>query len=535
MIRVKFTLPYVLSSIRRRPRSFLAMTAVSASIMTILIMMLLYMNASWRAEVMPDNEHNYHFRLCNLTEQLKNYIRNEPWVQATYDHYTYSPVDDSLLYNDFRVRVTWDEVLYSSKHAKELLDKFDLWSTPYYEPLIEAGYNKQLAQIMEDNVLVSPNDRIKTGETASEAALRAAKQIFVMSHYCKNQSFCRKTINSYIIRPEFFNLMSLIALFLSAAIVILQTENYHHRSREFGSLRTLGMKKRHIVYICSIESLLTSLAAIPFGTIAALIFVKLYIALFGDLMERNDVYMTLLDNIPISVIVFVSILLTLFSLLACIFVAVTNRNRDIVDLIRGQIDLTVSFVAKTSGRFENAKNALIYSSMYTKRTKKNFILSLIIVIIMLPLPLGFTLLTSELIFRNNSGAIPLESIYYGFQTLMLMITSASVIFTSTKSSTDRRRHEIGVFRSLGLRRSPIRQIIARPLVWKIILAGVPATIILYSLSNLMVRDFGRFVLLTLLYALVSMLIITPPIFAAMGASLRRTFKMSAVEDLRDFD
>lgn len=535
MIRVKFTLPYVLSSIRRRPRSFIAMTAVSASILTILIMMLLYMNASWRAEVMPDNEHNYHFHLCNLTEQQKSFIRNEPWVQVTYDHYTYSPVDDSLLYNDFRVRVTWDEVLYSSKFAKELLDKFDLWSTSYYEPLIQAGYNKQLEHIMEDNVLISPNERIKTGETASEAALRAAKQIFVMSHYCKNQSFCRKTINSYIIRPEFFNLMSLIALFLSAAIVILQTDNYHHRSREFGTLRTLGMKKRHIICICSIESLLTSLAAIPFGTIAALLFVKLYIALFGDLMAQNDVYMTLLDNIPISVILFVSILLTLFSLLACIFVAVTNRNRDIIALIHGQIDLKVSFVAKTSGRFENAKNALIYSSMYTKRMKKGFILSLIILIIMLPLPLGFTLLTSELIFRSKNGTIPLESIYYGFQTLMLMITSASVIFASTKSSTDRRQHEIGVFRSLGLRRSPIRKIVAHPLVLKIILAGVPATIILYCFSNLMTHNFGIFIILTLFYAFISMLIITPPIFAAMSASLRRTFRMSAVEDLRDFD
>lgn len=535
MICVKFTLPYVLSSIRRRPHSFIAMTAVSASILTILIMMLLYMNASWRAEVMPDNEHNYHFHLCNLTEQQKNFIRNEPWVQATYDHYTYSPVDDSLIYNDFRVRVTWDEVLYSSRIAKDLLDRFDLWSTPYYEPLIQAGYNKQLEHIMKDNMCVSPNDRIKTGETASEAALRAAKQLFVMSHYCKNQSFCRKTINSYIIRPEFFNFMSLITLFLSAAIMILQTENYHHRSREFGTLRTLGMKKRHIVCICSIESLLTSIAAIPFGTLAAVLFVKVYIAIFGDLMEQNDIYMTLLDNIPISVIIFVSILLTLFSLLACIFVAITNRNRDIVDLIRGQIDLTVSFVAKTSGRFENAKNALVYSSIYTKRTKKIFILSLIIVVIMLPLPLGFTLLTSELILRNINGTVPLEAIYYGFQTLMLMVTSASVIFTSTKSSTDRRRHEIGVFRSLGLRRSPIHKIIARPLVLKIIFAGIPATIILYSLSNLMVRNFGRFIVLTLLYALVSMLIITPPIFAAMGTSLRRTFRMSAVENLRDFD
>ena len=70
---------------------------------------------------------------------------------------------------------------------------------------------------------------------------------------------------------------------------------------------------------------------------------------------------------------------------------------------------------------------------------------------------------------------------------------------------------------------------------KIIFAGIPATIILYSLSNLMVRNFGRFIVLTLLYALVSMLIITPPIFAAMGTSLRRTFRMSAVENLRDFD
>ena len=51
----------------------------------------------------------------------------------------------------------------------------------------------------------------------------------------------------------------------------------------------------------------------------------------------------------------------------------------------------------------------------------------------------------------------------------------------------------------------------------------------------MVRNFGRFIVLTLLYALVSMLIITPPIFAAMGTSLRRTFRMSAVENLRDFD
>lgn len=496
-------------------------------------MLLLYLNAQWRAEVMPDNEENYHFSLCDLTESQKKFVRSQPWVQASYDHYTYNAYTDELMYNDFRVRVDWEHVVGGLKYARELFDIFDLWHSPYYKDSFEWSYNYGLKNIMTRYLCNSPDDILPNGMTAAESNLEACKTVYIFEHSA-NRYFYQNTINPPILRPNFITTITFVALFLIAAMAIIQTENYHNRAREFGSLRALGMKKRQIVYICLAENILTSLASIPVGTIFAFAFVKLYMTLFGKMMAENNIYLTLLGNIPIECIVFVSVELVILASLGCAIVCVLNMKIVVIDLLRDQMNINVSFVSKTSPKFEKSCSSKIYSRLYLGRTRRSLISSIIVTFLMVPLPLSFLAITRSDIVHNAQG-IAFDAIYDGFQTLILYITTSAIIYVSTKSSIDRRRGEIGILRSLGMRRSSIKNAIHLPLYVNIAMCSFVSAAIYVVIANEINSVFAIFLLTFFVCVAVSFIFIYPPTFVSCGQSLRRTFKMSEIEDLRSLD
>ena len=68
-------------------------------------------------------------------------------------------------------------------------------------------------------------------------------------------------------------------------MMILITEYYKRLMPEFGTLRSLGMKNRYITVINCTINILSSLAAIPLGSLVSLGAVKLYTLLLGSRLD----------------------------------------------------------------------------------------------------------------------------------------------------------------------------------------------------------------------------------------------------------
>lgn len=135
---------YAIRELRRRPRQFLSLTAVSAAVMTVLMLMILWMNATWRAEVLPLNQSNTHMHFYNLTESEKDYIRQLDYVQTTYDEYDFEMAEFSnpAYLNCFRVRLTWEHNADAPTIAVQLMKKLNLYTREPYVKKYEHEYNR---------------------------------------------------------------------------------------------------------------------------------------------------------------------------------------------------------------------------------------------------------------------------------------------------------------------------------------------------------------------------------------------------------
>ena len=75
---------YALRQIRRRWRDDLPILLLCAAVMLSLLLLLMAMEGSWQARVLPDRAENYHFILYDLTPQEAAEIAARPNVQAVY-------------------------------------------------------------------------------------------------------------------------------------------------------------------------------------------------------------------------------------------------------------------------------------------------------------------------------------------------------------------------------------------------------------------------------------------------------------------
>lgn len=242
---MKASFYFAMREIRRRPRHFIAQTIVSAAILTTLIMMLMQMNAEWRNDVMPERPDNYHFTLKGLTESEKRIVRSKPWVMVCYDVTRYvsngETVDDTL-----NVRLVWSENLNSTSRAWELFDEFNLWEREIYKASYQRELKDRIEILFSNHITTDLNYPVDKGETLLQRATSIAQHNFLRSNKVKNNSYCQKVIDSYIIRPEFFILSNMLALFLGGVMMILQSESYRALMPEYGTLRSFGLRREQL-------------------------------------------------------------------------------------------------------------------------------------------------------------------------------------------------------------------------------------------------------------------------------------------------
>ncbi|MBQ8508855.1 MAG: ABC transporter permease [Clostridia bacterium] len=520
---MRAVLHFTLRRVIRRPRRFLSMAAVSAAILTTLIMVLLYFDADWRARVMPDNQQNYHFSLYNLTDREKQTVRSKDWVQETYDIYYDNSTDYS---NEFRVRVDWDHVLSAGACCREVLLEFGLVEREPYATQYQNFYDRQVETMINNR-----RDPATIPAEASKGAVLAMVRMWL-----KNTSFCNETVNTYVMRPEFLLHMSLFALYLGSAMCILTAELYRSDLPEFGSLRALGMKGWQITGVNLMYSLFTSLASIPAAMLLTAAIVKIYTAATAGMLSEG-IYYTLMDEIPVGAVLILAGLLTAASLAGTYLVCRLNRNLTAMEMLRGGNSYQVSFVAKTSPRFERAKSAKIYSRLYIFRTRRSFLLRTLIVAMMIPLPCYYL----NVIFLWLSHPA-LEVIYHVVQAVIVFATSMTVIYVSARSDTEQRHPEFAILRAIGQSKRAVRRMAFPPALVQTVTVSL-SSMLLYSwlmnpyaalLSNNPGRLPGFFDLIASVTSNLPgiLILVAPPLLFGVTIALRRFFKRSMIENIR---
>ncbi len=452
VIRLKVSLWYVLREFRSRPKRVLSLIAVSAAILSVMILVVLWEEAAWRADVMPQRQENYHFSFYNLTEADKDYIRKQEFVQITYD--LYHNAEDPTYANTFRVRVKKEYWHRSLACAEEILMARGLLSRAPYAKIYNADYKDQYQKLLDRWY----GAKVKNGVRIEDASALNARG-FVLIQYVQNSSYTMRTQNGYIMQPAFLSFLFVLALFLGAAILILALEMYRANVKEYGCLRALGLKKEQIFFVNLWESLLVNLLAIPIASLATYGAVHLYYLLTDKYTSNaNDIYFTIANYIPLTVLSLLSLYLIVTALGSIALSCFMYRKKGVMSLLRGEDTFHIPFVAKTSPQFENARGIGVYARLYGLRARASLVRFTLIVAIMLPLPTSYLLQGVSMLTIPDTPSHIVQAIYSAFQITAVLITTLSVTYSASRMLAQSRAQELSVIRALGGSRQTIRRV-----------------------------------------------------------------------------
>ncbi len=527
---------FLLRDIRTRPLQFLSSVLVAMSAITALMLMLLYTEAAWRARVMPDHDLNYHFVVKNLSYAEKNEIANQPWAQACYEILEYDD-DGNLIRDDFRIRVTWDEVWRWGDRAWEIFDKYDMWDNRTYRSAYEYNYDYILEKLQKRYY----NAEVVNGQPITTSAELATKREIILK--CGNTAFISDTINAYTFQPEFFGNLTVFGMFLAAVMAILSSERYKRQMREYGTLRALGLRRRQLIALHCTHTALSSVCAIPLAAGFTWGIVELYLRLMGDLVHADPAAMTLTASIPLPIIGWCSLWMTVLSTVGSLVVCLLYRKFPVIALLRGEGTFQVSFVSKTSPAFEDSPDLSVYNRLYLLRTRKSQIFSVAVIAIMMPLPLMYMGFLIDDVFELQYTDALVSFLYNLFQAIFIFITSITVTVLASAGMTDERHAEFGIFRALGITRKRLSDAVNAQSALRAIIVAVFAVVIFVIVTDSRLQSSAVtapmedtlpvFLAKCLLDLIGTAVFVFPSVFGGVRLSLRRFFRRPIIDALRD--
>lgn len=536
---MKLSFWYVLRSVRRRPKRYITLAAVSASVMLVMILVILWSEAEWRAKVMPDNENNYHFAFYNLTEADKEYIRRQDWVQATYDIYYNEEYMPEPWNNHFRVRVTWDHVSDALSLARQVMVQLNLFEK---EPYVRSYSREKEAQIEAIKAKWMGAEE-KNGMTAEEVGIRNARSNILRTQV-KNRDFLRLTQDSYTMQPSFFFKMAMMALFLGGATTILMLETYRDDFREYGTLRAIGFTKGHIFYVNLLYTGCVSLAAIPLAIGTAYAAIQIYYRLIAPYRDSiENLYFTISDNVPISTLLLCSFVLLLSALLGTLVVCWIYRTKSILSLLREQGTFVVSFVSKTSRTFVNSAHIHAYNKLYLIRARNSLIRYAVIIAVMMPFPMFYLQTGVLLLYDLSTPEAIVQAIYNAFQIVTILITTLCVTCAASRLSIRTRTRELAVFRALGASHQDIRRVtypVAACQGCVILIAALMLNLILSSITTTTYIDsregaiqLNELFINIATYSASAIVFVLPSVFSGILMFLPGFFRRPIISSLRN--
>ena len=255
-------------------------------------------------------------------------------------------------------------------------------------------------------------------------------------------------------QPGFLFLISLLAMFLAAAVLILQLETYRTNYGEYGCLRAIGFCRAQLFFVNLIENLIVNLLAIPLAVLFTAGILELYFAITAPYAaEAAAVYFTVAGFVPVPVLAALAAYLLGSGLFSTFLVCWFHRKKPVMSLLRREDTFRIPFVAKTSSLFENSRGIGTYCRLYTVRARAMLIRYAAVTALMLPLPMYYLLY--GVIERPTD---PVPAIYTAFQVAAVFITALAVTTGASRMLARSREREFGIIRALGANRGTVRRI-----------------------------------------------------------------------------
>lgn len=439
---------YAVRDIKRKPREAVTLAAVMSAIMLTLILLMLWIEADWRAKVMPLCEDNYHFEIEGLTASEKSYIKSLDWCYDTYE------VTDMWGDSSFRVRIKWEYLEDDyTECIKEVYEFFDLQNRDPYKKTYDYWYKKLYDNYSNaynsngiEGFLISAQYINSSPKQAADIA--AARNVFTEM---ENRSFCVLTTQNYLLMPDNLITLLLFTVFLGAVIFILTNERYRRNLSEMGTLRALGFAKWQMYGYYTVKGILLSLAAVIPASVTAFLLVSVYGLLTKNMPDSEKVYFRIGETLPVFNLFMAFVFLFAAVVLSNIIVCHKYRGYSAMDGLRGRETLEIDYVSETSSVFERSESELSYAALYTSRTKKRIVNNALSVAVMVPLPIYYFSMINE----SAKVFYPLEMALTVFQAVLLTLTAVFVISLSEIYTVRGRRGELSMLRALGMSKSKI--------------------------------------------------------------------------------
>ena len=423
---------YALRQIRRRWRDDLPILLLCAAVMLSLLLLLMAMEGSWQARVLPDRAENYHFILYDLTPQEAAEIAARPNVQAVY----YYTADSGLPHppkttlraeasdasSELDVRVTLSASPRAKAVQKALMERYDLWQRAPYR-------------------LYRSQDE---------------KNGFFHHRKGMNLSFCLDTAMPYILRPGTLLLMLLFALFLGAAVVTLMESRYRRAMPEYGVLRAMGFTARQIVLTHTARSVLLLCAALPVTLALSLPAGWLLLRATAGLYDGKA---WAWSGIPLGETLLVFAMLTAVTAAGSALLARAHRRVPMLELLGGEESAAVSYVEKTSDALVLAKSLRVYGRLHFRRSRRAMALYVLAIAVMLPLPGHFFLALLTSLLQGVRNLYRASFIWSTAEFALLAVTAATVCGCAAYDAVLKRRRELAILRAMGCSAGALRRLV----------------------------------------------------------------------------
>ena len=313
--------------------------------------------------------------------------------------------------------------------------------------------------------------------------------------------------------------------------------------REYGTLRALGMRRRHLMLLHCTHTFLSAVCAIPLAAAFTWGIVELYLHLLGDLAHADPAAMTLTASIPFPVIGWCSLWMTVLSTVGSFLVCLLYRKIPTMALLCGEGTFQVSFVSKTSSAFEECPDISAYNRLYLVRTRRSQIFSVAVIAIMMPLPLMYMGFLIEDVFELQYTDALVSFLYNLFQAIFIFITSITVTVLASSGMTDERHPEFGIFRTLGITRKRLSDLVHRQSMLRAVIVAALAVAVFVTVSDTRVQSSAVtvpmddtlpvFFAKCLLDLVGTALFVVPSVFGGVVMSMRRFFQKPIIHTMRD--
>ena len=354
-IILDFALRYAVKEIKKRPLDFLPILLSALGVFILIFNMIIYFE-SQRVTNISYYRLDFEIKLYEMPHNSIAYIESLPYVKSV------KSVTDEI--NSNTLYIAFNPPHNESANAifkafDRLIDDINLRQYPYYQTWERdiGGFNR--------NTFKMPYNRWFNA--------------FYIDALLENPMFS----------PPMLVLMFTSSILMSAVMILVFSLKLKKNINEYAMLRSLGMTTFDIMKINMFQGMGILLLSTPIAFVTSAVTMKLVCEASHNLYPEVRDNTPLIYNLPVQYIIIAVLIITAVSSVSLLLVCKLYNRKTIVGLISGAELLKISFVEKSSDKFEKARDFSHYGKLYRKRTRKSLLSTNIAYVAMLIFPLIF--------------------------------------------------------------------------------------------------------------------------------------------------